>query len=151
MRTCAPVQSNRLKGSELKCLTEVESFINSEYIQSVQSYSRLQEMELVSSCVVWPQDTNDVSMTVRTLASSYEAESPKIFPDIKCYFLIRSGGRTPDAGSANIQSCVTIDLQSLYQLSFHDTEQVTSVAPGAHWGDIYEKLSERNPTIMGGR
>ena len=55
------------------------------------------------------------------------------------------------AGSANIQGGVTIDLSSINQVYVSKNRLVTSVGPGARWGDVYSHLDAMDLAVAGGR
>lgn len=44
------------------------------------------------------------------------------------------------AGAANIQDGVTIDLSSLNQFSVRKDNTTATIGPGLGWGKVYEKL-----------
>ena len=64
------------------------------------------------------------------------------------YYLFR---HTPFAGSANIQSGVTIDLQSLNAVGVASDNQTVFIGPGNRWVDVYLKLDAINLATSGGR
>ncbi len=69
----------------------------------------------------------------------------------ECYFAVRSGGHTPFAGSANIENGVTIDLSAMKDIRDHPDRSVTSIGPGAKWGDVYLHLDNLGLAVPGGR
>jgi FAD/FMN-containing dehydrogenase len=58
---------------------------------------------------------------------------------------------TPQAGSANIDGGVTIDLQSMNQVNVSSDEKKVSIGPGNRWGNVYPKLDDLNLAMIGGR
>ena len=58
---------------------------------------------------------------------------------------------TPFAGAANIQSGVTIDLQSLNQVDVASDKKTVAIGPGNRWGAVYLKLDAMGLATSGGR
>lgn len=58
---------------------------------------------------------------------------------------------TTFAGSANIQSGVTIDLSALNQVTPSKDLSIVTVGPGNRWADVYVKLDALGIAIGGGR
>jgi FAD/FMN-containing dehydrogenase len=55
------------------------------------------------------------------------------------------------AGAANIQDSVTIDMSALDSVSVNEAGTLTTVGPGARWGDVYLVLDALNLAVSGGR
>lgn len=55
------------------------------------------------------------------------------------------------AGAANIQDGVTIDLSGLTQFAFSKTNTSATIGPGLRWGQVYTKLAEYGQATTGGR
>ena len=115
------------------------------YASSHTSYFSNQEKALQPLCVVLPESADDVSQAVNVLSFANNKSSNK------SRFAIRSGGHTPFAGSANIQSGVTIDLQRLDKVYVSSDRTQVSIGTGAKWGDAYQKLDAMGLAISGGR
>lgn len=114
---------------------------SSAYTDSLASYYAQQEEEIRPGCVVTPTTSQDVSTAVTRLS----AEST-------CLFAVRSGGHTMNAGSANIQAGVTIDLSSLNSVTVSGTgDNVVSIGAGAAWSDVYTTLEPLGLAVAGGR
>lgn len=62
-------------------------------------------------------NTNDVVIAIKELASTN--------------FAIRGGGHTPWAGSANINGGVTIDMNSIKDVTVNNNKTIASVGAGA--------------------
>jgi len=71
--------------------------------------------------------------------------------ELNCDFAIRSGGHAPGAGTANIDSGVTLDLSDLDNISLSHDKSVISAGPGALWADVYAVLEPQNLIVAGGR
>ena len=118
---------------------------NETYQSSLLSYFSAQEEELSPACILSPRITEDVATAIKILTSIFTANHSQNL------FAIRGGGHTSNAGSANIDGGVTIDLRALNNIMVNTDETVTSVGAGATWGDVYQKLDERDLAVSGGR
>jgi FAD/FMN-containing dehydrogenase len=58
---------------------------------------------------------------------------------------------TPQAGAANIQDGITIDLQQLNQVTISSDKTVASIGPGNRWINIYTALDAQGLAAVGGR
>ncbi|KAK8039718.1 oxidoreductase [Apiospora rasikravindrae] len=112
---------------------------------SVASYWSVLERELRPSCVVTPSSKSDVSQSVFVLRIGDE-----VFPG-QCNFAVRSGGHTPFAGSANIQSGITIDLSKMKHVDLSTDRTSVTIGPGNRWGDVYSVLDAQGLSTSGGR
>lgn len=91
--------------------------------------------------------TDDVAISVGILSTLSEIShgSPS------CEFAIRSGGHSVASGQANIKLGVTLDLSSLDTLEVLEGNTVTSIGPGARWGEVYLYLDSLKLATTGGR
>ncbi|KAK8093853.1 hypothetical protein PG997_000538 [Apiospora hydei] len=112
---------------------------------SVASYWSVLERELSPSCVVTPSAKSDISRAVFILRIGDE-----ILPG-QCNFAVRSGGHTPFAGSANIDSGITIDLSKLRHIDVSAERTSVNIGPGNRWGDVYSVLDAQGLSTSGGR
>lgn len=55
------------------------------------------------------------------------------------------------AGAANIQDGVTIDLSGLNQFSVSNDGTLAKLGPGLRWGEVYTKLAPYGLAAPGGR
>ncbi|KAL8709691.1 MAG: hypothetical protein Q9220_005631 [cf. Caloplaca sp. 1 TL-2023] len=117
------------------------------YLVTTKSYWSVQEQSVVPNCIVEPTSTADVSAAVYVLSSlaNYTKFSPQ------CQFAFKSGGHTPQAGAANQQAGVTIDLGALKQVTVSADRTVTGIGSGNRWGTVYPKLDAQGLAISGGR
>lgn len=65
--------------------------------------------------------------------------------------MLTQSSHTPHAGAANIDGGVTIDTQSLNQVTVSNDQKTVSVGPGNRWGRVYGVLDELNLAMVGGR
>lgn len=115
---------------------------NPSYQTSVASYwSNL--AQLSPSCIVQPINANDISIAVKTLATT-KGLSP-------CHFAVRGGGHTPWGGSSNIQNGVTIDLSRMNKVEYNKQKSTASIGPGTRWVDVYRVLDQLGVSVPGGR
>lgn len=68
-----------------------------------------------------------------------------------CQFAVKSGGHIAQAGAANIQNGVTIDLSGLNQFSLSKNRTFTTIGPGLRWGQVYTMLETYGLATPGGR
>ena len=108
-------------------------------------YFSQQAEEVSPSYIVTPQNTDDVSVAVKALASVYESSSHT------AQFAIRGRGHTPSAGSASLEGGVVIEMTSMESMTMNADDSTISVGAGAKWADVYAYLSPKNLTVCGGR
>lgn len=66
-------------------------------------------------------------------------------------FAIRSGGHTPDPGSASTSAGILFSLENLNKIDLDTTKNIVSIGPGCRWGNVYENLEARGFVAAGGR
>ncbi|KAF2477622.1 putative oxidoreductase [Lindgomyces ingoldianus] len=115
------------------------------YQSSQLSLWSAQEQSLHPTCIVIPTSTQDVSTAVAILSVAYQTSLKG------CQFAVRSGGHTPQAGAANIDGGVTIDLQGMNQVAVSNDQRIVSIGPGNRWGNVYSSLDDLNLAMVGGR
>lgn len=64
---------------------------------------------------------------------------------------VRGGGHDPNAGSANIEGGVTLDMRAMNKVSLDESNMMVSIGPGALWQDVYPLLDAKNLSAAGGR
>ncbi|KAK0112796.1 hypothetical protein ONS95_014528 [Cadophora gregata] len=122
----------------------VSSSGSTKYQTSSSSYWSSQAQSAAPSCVVSPTTTVQVSQTVAAI------NLLRVL-GLQCQFAIRSGGHTPWAGAATIQSGIQIDLSAINQVTVAADQKTTSIGPGARWVDVYMKLDALSLAVIGGR
>ncbi len=68
-----------------------------------------------------------------------------------CPFAVKSGGHACFSGASNIANGITIDLSSLDEIIVSSDKLTTYTGAGNRWIDVYEKLTPRNLSVIGGR
>ena len=68
-----------------------------------------------------------------------------------CRFAVKSGGHMAQAGAANIQDGVTIDLSNLDHFSVSRNTKFATIGPGLRWGQVYTMLARYGLATPGGR
>ncbi|PQE03541.1 oxidoreductase FAD-binding protein [Rutstroemia sp. NJR-2017a BVV2] len=109
------------------------------YDAAQSSYFSAQERELAPVCIVAPTSSSEVSEIVKTL----------VHHEVR--FAVRSGGHTLNAGAANIDSGVTINLRSMNQVIVNEERSLVSVGAGAKWADVYPVVDALKLATSGGR
>ena len=115
------------------------------YQKNRNPYFSQQAEEIAPSCIVTPQNADDVSIAVIALASVYESSSHS------ARFAIRGRGHTPWAGSASLEGGTVLEMTSIETMTMNADESIISVGAGAKWADVYAYLSPKNLTVCGGR
>ncbi|KAF2106961.1 oxidoreductase FAD-binding protein [Lophiotrema nucula] len=122
-----------------------KTLLDVQYQSSQASFWSAQEKTLLPTCIVIPNSTQDVSTAVTILSVAYQANISG------CKFAVRGVGHTPQAGAANIDGGVTIDMQSMNQVTVSADQTVVSFGSGNKWGNIYPTLDNLNLAMVGGR
>ena len=95
-------------------------------------------------CFVLPHDTQEVSTTIKTLASDGDGAGD-------WHIAVRSGGHGPP-GINNIANGVTIDLSMMNNSWYDPDRKLASVQPGGKWKNVYYSLlNNGSVTVTGGR
>ncbi|RFU81867.1 oxidoreductase, fad-binding [Trichoderma arundinaceum] len=115
------------------------------YTSYHSSYFSQQQAQLRPAAVISPTRVEDVAQAVRHLASAEDQDGKP------ARFAVRSGGHAVDAGAANIDGGVTIDLSRLNAIEVSEDRKIVSIGPGANWGQVYEKLDGLGLSVAGGR
>ncbi|KAK3674031.1 hypothetical protein LTR78_006234 [Recurvomyces mirabilis] len=119
------------------------------YKTSVDNYWSKPASEQRPACIVRPLNAEEVAIIVRVLNARYEERShaDRNVP----FFAVRSGGHSPEAGFANIEGGVLLDLSLLNDVAVSQDNKVTSIGVGARWGEVSTKLDSMGLAIVGGR
>ena len=75
----------------------------------------------------------------------------KIVQRTQCPFAVKSGGHAAFTGASNIANGITIDLKRINELAVSHDKTLTRVGPGNVWIDVYDYLTPKNLTVVGGR
>ena len=111
------------------------------YNTSLQSYWSKQEQQIAPWCIVWPAVTEDVFTVVKTLTTG----------NLSCKFVVRSGGHTAQAGSANIGRGVTIDMSAFNDIVLSADRTLVTIGSGERWENVYAALGSLGFVVPGGR
>lgn len=112
------------------------------YNISQASYWSIQESSLIPTCVVTPNNAQDVAEVVSILSSPSNAA---------CKFAIKGQTHAPAAGFANIEGGVTIDMTSLNSTQLSSDKSILRVGGGVSWIDVYRYLNLESVMVSGGR
>ncbi|KAB8292284.1 hypothetical protein EYC80_008026 [Monilinia laxa] len=113
-----------------------------QHAASKASYFSAFENELSPACFIQPNSTADFARVIKRVQLDISLSTS--------WLVVRSGGHTPWAGSANIQSGITIDLSRLTDVTLDSKKNTVSVGIGNSWGSVYEVLSVKGLAIVGG-
>ena len=112
---------------------------NPKYKAVEDAYFCAQEEELSPACIITPTCTDDVVIVVKVLAK------------LQVNFAIRGGGHNVNAGAANIDSGITINLRALKNVTLNADKSMVSIGGGAKWADVYAHLDGSAVATSGGR
>lgn len=107
------------------------------YNASIVSYPFVQS-RLHPYCIFRPRVAEDVATVLRLLQAKKGAK-----------FAVKGGGHNANVGFNNIEHGVTIDMQSMKAVEHFGN--VARVGAGALWQDVYDVVTKRNHTVLGGR
>ncbi|OQE43445.1 hypothetical protein PENCOP_c003G00013 [Penicillium coprophilum] len=97
------------------------------------------QQEVHPSCRIEPKSASSVAKTLDILVDHW------------CYFSVKGGGHSRNAGDSNSVGGVTIDLDLLNQVEFLDNGSKARVGGGATSLQVYHALESRNLSFVGGR
>jgi FAD/FMN-containing dehydrogenase len=107
----------------------------------VQSYWSKQEQQVAPSCIVSPVFIENVSAAIKILTAN----------NLTCKFAIRSDGHTTQAGSANIERGVTIDMSAFKDIRLSVDHTLVTIDSGQRWGNVYATLEPFGLAVPGDR
>lgn len=116
---------------------------NSAYVSMQEDFWSHQESSLSPKCIVVPSSAQDVSTAISILTKHGDESH-------RTPFAIKGGGHSPNAGFANIQNGVTIDMDQIAGVTYDEENSIASIGAGAKWLQVYEYLSEYGVTVAGG-
>lgn len=109
------------------------------YQQQQSAYWSNQQAETRPACRILPHSNREVSITYLVTAT------------FKCRFAIKGGGHAAFSGGSSIEGGVTIDLQRLNTTQVSTDRTTTAVGTGNRWIDIYQYLTPKSLSVVGGR
>ncbi|KAL8704947.1 MAG: hypothetical protein Q9225_008056, partial [Loekoesia sp. 1 TL-2023] len=110
-----------------------------EYKQQQSSYWSNQQVETQPICRVLPNSAKEVAIVYLVTAT------------FNCKFAVKGGGHAAFSGSSSIQTGITIDLQNLNSISVDAEKTITQIGAGNRWINVYEYLTPKNLSVIGGR
>ncbi|KAI5857352.1 putative oxidoreductase [Durotheca rogersii] len=122
---------------------------SSDFSDSLSGYYSQQESTIQPQCIVRPESTAEVSSALKTL-SRVSKNLTRSADKAQCRVAVRSGGHGINAGAANIQNGVTIDLSYLNSTTVSN-KKVASIGVGAAWDQVYAQLDPIGLSVAGGR
>ncbi|CAK4034341.1 FAD-binding domain-containing [Lecanosticta acicola] len=97
------------------------------------------QAEVHPACFIQPTNAQDV------------AEILQVVRRTQCPFAVKSGGHAAFAGASSSPGGITIDLHRLNELSLSDDKTITHVGTGNRWIDVYDYLTPKSLSVIGGR
>ncbi|KZL73739.1 FAD binding domain-containing protein [Colletotrichum tofieldiae] len=117
----------------------VETRDEAAYTTFVSSYWSSNQAEVRPYCIFKPSRPEEVSVVV--LLSRLT----------QCPFAAKSGGHAAMAGASSIEDGITVSFMNMKGISLSSDKKVASIQPGNIWGDVFEKLTKSDLTVIGGR
>ncbi|KAE8221997.1 hypothetical protein CF319_g4736 [Tilletia indica] len=115
-----------------------QSFLDLQYVQSVQHSWNQQQSYYKPACVIYPKETNDIALT-------YQAITQNNIP-----YGVKSGSHGVAYGWCATPG-VLIDLVKMDNVEYVAERGVAILGPGNRWGRVYDILAEQGQTVIGGR
>lgn len=105
------------------------------------------------SFTIWDAKQQEVHPACRTEPSSAfdVASLLDVLVDHWCYFSVKGGGHSRNAGDSNSVGGVTVDLDRLNQIQVLDNGTKARVGGGANSVQVYHALESHNLSFVGGR
>lgn len=97
------------------------------------------QQEIHPSCRIEPSSASDVAKLLNVLVDHW------------CYFSVKGGGHSRNAGDSNSDGGVTVDLDLLTQVEVLDNGTKARVGGGATSIQVYHALESQNLSYVGGR
>lgn len=110
-----------------------------EFQQQQSNYWSNQQAETQPACRVLPRSAKEVAVAYLVTAT------------FGCIFAVKGGGHASFGGASSIQDGITIDLQKLNITLVNSDNTVTQVGTGNRWIDVYQYLTPKNLSVVGGR
>ena len=122
------------------------------YTTFLKSYWSVQEASVTPSCVFTPASAQDLSTGLELiLGANLLGKSGSSSNGSSCKVAVKGGGHTAQAGSANIQGGVTIDMSGFNTITLSSDKTSVSVGAGQRWGNVYDVLQPLGLSVVGGR
>lgn len=112
---------------------------NPEFQQQQASYWSNQQAETQPACRILPRSAKEVAVTYMVIVT------------FGCRFAVKGGGHASFGGASSIEDGITIDLQRLNTTLVNADNTVIQVGTGNRWIDVYQYLTPKNLSVVGGR
>ncbi|KAI4128306.1 MAG: hypothetical protein LQ338_002805 [Usnochroma carphineum] len=109
------------------------------YKQQQSSYWSNQQVETQPACRVLPKSSKQAAVAYLVTAT------------FQCKFAVKGGGHAAFGGGSSVQGGITIDLQNLKSITVNADKTVIQVGAGNRWINVYEYLTPKNLSVIGGR
>lgn len=96
-------------------------------------------METQPACRVLPKSSKQAAVAYLVTAT------------FQCKFAVKGGGHAAFGGGSSVQGGITIDLQNLKSITVNADKTVIQVGAGNRWINVYEYLTPKNLSVIGGR
>lgn len=118
---------------------EVAGPLDLDYITEQNEYWSSSSVALTPSCIIFPQNAEEVSAVLKILSQSEEN------------FAIKSGGHNPNRYFSSVDDGPLISTQKMDQVILDQQTGVARVGPGQRLDSISDELDGTGWTFVGGR
>jgi hypothetical protein len=120
--------------------------------QATNCYWAQQECEAIPECIVRPHDVQQLCTAVTLLKLEYDEQRNQAGEEqAGVLFAIRSGGHSPNSGSASTNGGVLIDLSLFCEVTPSEDGSSVVIGAGAKWRDVSRVLDQKGLAVVGGR
>lgn len=124
-----------------------------DFRKSMNFYWAQQACEVAPACFVRPQDTSQLSRTIKILKDEFDKQNDSNIRDNRelVTFAVRSGGHSPAVGASSIPGGVMIDLSLFNEISPAADEKSVLIGVGNKWFHVSDRLRTMGLAVAGGR
>ncbi|GAP90900.1 putative berberine berberine-like [Rosellinia necatrix] len=115
------------------------SMLDLRYIDSRNSYWNQKLNAHAPACVVYPENTQDVSLALKAIKATGSR------------FAIKAAGHNTNDLFSAVDGGVLIDLSHMNGKSYDESTTLATYEPGSTWGDLYGFYLQYGRTVVGGR
>jgi hypothetical protein len=116
------------------------------YNESIRSYA-YPEARLQPACIITPSNPREVSTVLKIAGQHIVDDHRPRLPSLA----VKGGGHNINAGWANVNCGITIDMMRMDDIKLDDDKKVIRVGAGVVWQEVYEYLEPRGLSVLGGR
>lgn len=115
------------------------SKLDVRYISSRKSYWNQKLSRHAPSCVVYPDNAQDISLILKTIKATGSR------------FAIKAAGHNTNDLFSSVEDGVLIDLSHMTGKYYDESTTLATYEPGSTWGELYDYYLPYGRTVVGGR